>query len=298
MPNHMGGRAVPRSFCVRTGTHSQLPIFDSDGLASSGVCTVVPRRSFKVRGSVMLRLYSLLALVLGFGVIGCDESAGPNGFGNPFASWGQSPVPTYGQFYITSTWTRQSNNQSYRSGGEIYDGTGSSAHYVSGGLMTASGLQIGEERPGKYLSFRAPQFGTTAVWGLSGNPSAGIPGFVDSMYMPAEIRILAPVLKSISRSAPLSVQWNADPNNDSVLVSVNDISEPPEPYTNLQYSWAAVVPDNGSYTIPSSVFLNMPAGSLVKVSLVRGAGKTTGTLSHPFHIYGTTTALDAYKLTP
>lgn len=246
----------------------------------------------------MLRLYSLLVLALGFVMVGCgDESAGPDGFVSSFASWGQSPVSTYGQIYITSTWTRKSNNQSYRSGGEIYTATDHKT-FVSGGVMTGSGLQIGEELPGKYLSFSAPQFGTTAVWGLSGNSSAGIPGFADSMYMPAEIRILAPVVTSISRSTPLSVQWNVDPNNDSVLVSVNDISEPPEPYTNLQYSWVAVVPDNGSYTIPSSVFLNMPAGSLVKVSLVRGASKTTGTLSHPFHIYGTTTALDAYKLTP
>lgn len=247
----------------------------------------------------MMRFYSLLALVLGLVMVGCDDGAGPAGdvSNDPLGIFAQSTVATYGQFYITSTWTRKNNVQTYRSGGEIYTATNHDT-FVSGGVMTASGATIGEQYPGKYLSFVAPAFGTTAVWGLSGNSLAGIPAFADSLYIPAEIRILFPAVTTVSRTSPLTIQWNVDPNNDSVMVRVDDISEPPDGYTNLQYSWNAMTADNGSFIIPSSVLSNMTAGSKVKVSLVRGASKTVGTSSHRFHIYGYTVALDAYKLTP
>lgn len=249
----------------------------------------------------MRKFVPVVLLLLGGVLISCgDEASGPldgdDSFLNQFLSLPQSPSPTYGQFYVTSTWSRGSNVTSYISGGQVYDDTDHATH-VSGGAMVANGLTIPEETTGLYLAYNASTFGATNTWSLSGNPSAGIPAVTGSMYVPSEIQLLSPAAPSISRSLPLDITWNLDPNNDSIMVRVNDITEPSDDFTGVQYNWNVIVPDNGSYVIPASVLANMPVGSTVKISLIRGNSQTIGT-SHKFHIYGYTVGLDAYKLIP
>ncbi len=231
---------------------------------------------------------------------GCGDGGGPVGTDDGpvdfFASLTQTKDPTYGQLSITSTWTRQSGSVSYECGGQVFDDTNHSTH-VSGGSVVVSDLPAPERSPGIYLTMNAPVFGSVAEWSLSGNSSAGIPAVTDSMYLPAEIRILSPAVKTYSRSQDLTLTWNADANNDIVMIRVRDASEPASPFVNPQYEWSTVVPDNGSYTVTSSILSNMPSGALAVVSLTRGESKTIGT-THKFHIYGYTTAADAYRLTP
>ena len=207
-----------------------------------------------------------------------------------------SKSPTYGQMYASSMWTRQSGSASYDCGGQVFNNTGHDAH-VSGGGMMVSDRSAEERSPGLYRTMKAPVFGSFATWSLSGNSSAGIPAVLDSMYLPSEIRILSPSVNTLSRSQNLTIQWNTDPNNGYVKIQLRDASEPTDTTGEQQYNWNTIVADNGSYTIPSTILSNIPTDGLAVVTLTRGESKTIGT-THKFHIYGYTSAADAYRLTP
>lgn len=307
MSDHADG-SVPHSFRVRIGTHSSTPISDSDGGDSSGVRAVVPCRSFKVRGRTMRRFYSLLALTLGFGVIGCDESAGPSGMSfDPFGLWSSTGEATYGQFYVTSQWGLRADAATYRSGGQIYSSL--TNHHkttlTSGGPMVASNLPVGERYPGSYQDSRGmngPTFGAVTTWSLGGNSSVGIPAFSDNMYVPAEIRITAPTALDVSKSQPLTVTWNQDGNNESILLvvdyRVDESLMRDSTLTTAKYRWQTVTDDDGSYTINPADLAAIPVGGLMDITLARGISKKSGTASHPFHIYAYSTANAIYAVTP
>lgn len=307
MPNHMGGHAVPRSFRVRIGTHSPLPIFDSDGVASSGVCTVVPRRSFKVRGSVMMRFYSLLALALGFVIVGCgEETTGPIK-GGPFGAfglWSTSTNPTYGQFYITAQTFGHNGTPHYISGGQIFTATSHPLPAVDGGTMTAGDLGITWDSGHGYYAVGQPTFGAVSDWGLSGNSTYGIPSFSDEMYVPSVIKLTAPVgpNTTLSKANDISVQWNVDPNNSQgVLVGVrydgatSMFVDSTMPY--FVYEWHDFTADDGSYTIPAAALDTIPVGGYVAVTVARGASKEVGTTNKRFHIYGYSIGETLFKVT-
>ena len=238
-----------------------------------------------------LGLALLMVVIVGCGndPTGTGESVGDSFFSTITKS------PTYGQMYVHSMWTRQSGSASYECGGQVFNNTDHDS-LVSGGAMVVSGRSADERFPGSYLTMKVPLFGSVTTWSLSGNSSTGIPAVMDSMYVPSEIRILSPNVKTVSRSQDLTIQWNVDPNNDLVKIQVRDATEPTGTPTGQQYNWNLVVPDNGSYTVSSSVLSNIPTDGLAVVTLTRGESKTIGT-THKFHIYGYTSGADAYRLT-
>lgn len=253
----------------------------------------------------MVRFYSVLAFVLtGLAMGGCGgETAGPgNEALDPFNLWTWSNESTYGQFYTTSQWAQASGAVHYISGGQIFKTTGHDT-LVSGGNMVASGLPVPSSSPGDYQTFSPSTFGSVTTWSLSGNSGAGIPGFTDTMYIPAEIRITTPsaTTSSISRSAPLVVAWNADANNDVVLINVEYLVDASQlrdsTLPGTDYKWHTTTEDDGSYTISTTDLAGLPVGGVVEITLARGVSKTTGTSSKKFHIYAYSTAAAVYKIT-
>lgn len=251
----------------------------------------------------MRKLSLMVFLLLGGVLVSCgDEASGPSGEGgllNPFTLWEKSGTPTYGQLYATSQWSQRPNLSHYISGGEVFSNT-SHTTLTDGGAMVASDLPIVADYPGEYRSYAPCTFGAVSVWSLAGGPSVG--GFADSMYVPTEIKLLSPVSSatSVSRTQPLTVTWNVDPNGDSVLVHIEYLVEgsidndPSLPTTD--YRWGVLTADNGSYTISATDLAGLPAGGLVQITLARGASKTSGTTSYPFHVYAYSTATALFKV--
>lgn len=249
-----------------------------------------------------LLLASFLVSVAGCG----DDAAGPIGgddFLSSFALWTASPDPTYGQLYVTSSWSLKSNYAIYRSGGQIFTATDHNT-LVSGGTAVASDLVM-TTMTGQYVDLRdhsGPTFGAVSHWSLSGNPSAGIPAFVDSMYVPAEIRITAPgsATASISKGGAMVVQWPADANNGKILIVLEYMPDESQmrdsTLSGTPYTWKAITDDDGLYTIDVSALSALPVGGLFKLTLARGASKTTGTPSKPFHIYAYSTAVAVFAV--
>lgn len=255
--------------------------------------------------------FARLALFASFvvSVVGCgDDAAGPiggDGLLSPFALWTASPDPTYGQFYVTSQWGLKSGYAVYRSGGQIFTATNHNT-LVSGGTVVASDLAM-TTTTGQYVDLRdksGPTFGAVSHWSLSGNAPAGIPAFVDSMYVPAEIRITAPggTTASISKGSPMVVQWPADANNEKNLILLEYMPDESQmrdsSLTGTPYTWKVITDDDGSYTIDVSTLSPLPVGGLFQLTLARGVSKTTGTPSKPFHIYAYTTADAVFAVTP
>jgi len=240
----------------------------------------------------------VLALILLVAGCASDPSSPEQGASlglYPFP-WLKVSTPTYGDFHATAQ-TRGSSGTHYNSGGLLYTSTNHTQE-ADGGVMTASDMQIPIDGNGQYLSIGQPTFGAVTSWGLSGG--SGIPAFTDSMYIPEEIVLTAPVASTISRTTGVTVGWNADAANDSVVVGfrydvITIVADSTLPYTD--YSWYRIVPDNGQYTIPASAFSAIPVGGYVEVVVARGNAKLIGPSTHKFHVYGATAAYGIFNVT-
>lgn len=122
-----------------------------------------------------------------------------------------------------------------------------------------------------------PVFGAVSNWSIEGNVSKGFPGFSASIYSPQELVMYSPTPNMTTRNvlvktANLPVSWNSDPSNQNqVIVVINYVPEN-QTRTNLPTEgkrWHSVVPDNGSYTIPSSVLQQFTTGSIVDIQIFR-----------------------------
>lgn len=219
---------------------------------------------------------------------------------NPQMPWflSMAAPSNYGHFYITA----QSSGTStlYNSGGIIYTST-AQTQTTNGGTMTAGSLQITPDSNDVYFAIAQPMFGTTASWGLSGNPVAGIPSFSDSMYVPDEIILVSPSLGSvISKSNALTITWNQDIYNDTVAIwlrydnAVSAYADSTLP--NSAYSKYWIVSDNGQFSIPSSDLLSIPTGGYASIVIARGNSKLTGSSTHKFVVYSASTASGIFKM--
>lgn len=205
------------------------------------------------------------------------------------------PVPsdgTFGTLSTTASIPRSDASPTFQSGGSIFDRP-DHGNSVDGGIMTTAGVDIVRDVRIGYLSFEASAFGTVATWGLSGNVERGVPSWSGEMYVPDVVRIVSPTSEdSLSKSRPLRVTWNPDPNNDSVVFGmryeslVSQVKDSTLP--DLQIQWIVVTADDGEETIPSSAFEDLPVGGLVKVFVSRGSTAVAGPESHPFYLYAYT----------
>lgn len=251
----------------------------------------------------LIRATAPLLILATFFTAGCgSEPAAPT---NPTIysplPWLKTGTATYGHFYITSQ--RAGNNTpSYHSGGLIYAST-NNTQSVNGGTMTAGGTNINFDSDHLYYSIAQPTFGAVSTWGLTGNPTLSIPSFTDAMYVPQEISMNSPTIPSnLSKSSPLNVLWNSDPNNDSIVILFNydvptsqfvDSTKP-----NVEYGKFYIVPDNGTFTIPTNDLSPIPTNGYIMLLIGRGKGKLTGTSTHKFYIYGSSIAHGTFKVTP
>ena len=244
---------------------------------------------------------------------GCGESrTGPGSGGidlwpfdnmSGFFKYGNA---TKGRIYIYAQ-TSQRGGTSYELGGQLFSSTDHSTPVI-GGDMIAGGVTIAEPLvtdPSShytelYRSFKRPNFGSVAVFGLTGNSSYGVPAITDSLYIPSVVTISSPVQGTdVSKSQGLAVVWNMDGLNDSVLVgieynaSLNElVVDSTLAYPN--YRWWTLTNDDGSFTIPSSVMANLNVGTIVKVLVARGRSKWSGATSYPIDLYGYSIAEEGY----
>ena len=212
-----------------------------------------------------------------------------------FFKFGQA---TKGQIYIYAE-TSQAGGTGYELGGQLFSAT-DHATPVKGGDMIAGGVTIAEPTNGPYLSFLMPDFGSTAVFGLTGNSSNGVPAVTDSLYIPSVITVSSPNGGTdVSRSQSLVVTWNVDGLNDSILIgieysaSLNElVFDSTLPHPN--YRWWTLTEDDGSFTIPSSVMGNLNVGTLAVVRVARGKSKWSGATGYPIDLYGYSMAKEGY----
>lgn len=241
-------------------------------------------------------------------VMGCNSDdptaprRGGTGLGDPFP-WMKNTAGTYGSFYISARTMagRSTATTTYRSGGGIFSDSNHRSP-VNGGQITAGDLTVNYNSDYGYLSLGQPAFGAVSTWALAGNTANGTPAFSDSMYVPAVIVMSHPSTPgtALSKSSGFTIQWNADPNNETVVVGFRydeiisnfvDTSLSDNPY-----GWLRFAPDNGSYTIPTSALDSVPAGGYIDVIVARGASRLSGTSARKYHIYGTTIANGMFKV--
>ena len=259
---------------------------------------------------VRFRFLSALIVPFVFSLVlfGCAESTNPNNGGDPVGSMVDSPFPwekisgnPQGIIYATAQ-TAGTGDPLFMSGAQIFTSSSMTPPVVEAGTATASGLAMTFASGEGYISVDAPVFGSTTSWGLTGNAGTGILGFSENMYMPTIIHLTSPVAATtdLSKSAGVTVQWNADPNNSDVILgfkydaSTSQFVDPNLP--QMEYSWYVVAPDNGSYTIPAFAFSSLPVGGYVDLVVTRGNGRMSGPSSQDIYIYGYTVSSGLFKI--
>lgn len=250
-------------------------------------------------------MLSFIALTIG--LASCSDATSP-GTGvdlwpfNDLGSFLKPGNPSHGQIYIY-TETSAAGVTKHNLGGQLFNNTDHDTA-VLGGSMTAAGESISEPSSiGPYVSFKTPTLGQTLAFGLSGNGTHGVPSFTDSLYIPSPIKVTGPVIDSVSASAGLTITWNTDSGNDSVLIGIeydadfNELAVNPL-FNYPDYRWWTLTNDNGSYTIPSSVMANLTPGTRITVLVGRGRSKSSGTTSYPVDIYGYSSGRERYWVKP
>ncbi len=123
-----------------------------------------------------------------------------------------------------------------------------------------------------YLDDAAFEFDSSFyTWSIEG--SNDFPGFTDSLIAPSKkVHILShKVYDQISKSEPLTITWTPANEDLSVYVALQG-----DDTTGHAITFSEMTEDDGSFTIPSSVFVNKP-NQRVTISLNRGTYKI-GTL--------------------
>ena len=246
-------------------------------------------------------------------IAGCSNDVGPNiqnqkGIFDPTASshnlpWSKTNPATNGALYITARTTVGNSDVTYQGAGAIFASATQTPPALDGGQMALSGSIADFDARAGYVTMRSAVFGGTGVWGLAGNSANSVQAFTDSMYMPAVVHMSVPAAASIlSKTNDLTVQWNADPGNDSVVVGFR-YDGPASNFADstksvsYEYSRGFIAPDNGSYTIPSSALSGLPTGGYMELYVARGNAKIGGSQSAKYSLYGYALARGLYKIT-
>jgi len=140
--------------------------------------------------------------------------------------------------------------------------------------------------------------GVFASINISGQGANGFPAIVDSVYVPKVFEFTSPTYNEAardyvaSRSSGLTLKWNADKNVESVEMSMHYIKAGDT--TNFgdwpnRYWWAET-DDDGSYTIPSSVFKEFTANHAVRLIVRREVTRNVNVGNKKLIVRGGSTA--------
>ena len=155
-------------------------------------------------------------------------------------------------------------------------------HYewVNVGKVTVADYTINSPDSTNYYSHEFspsnyPSFGTTREFAIEGNPSLNIPAFDTTLYIPKELSITNTFPNDeLHNNQALTLQWNQDTQNDFCYLAINyDVLTSNDDDSSLPDStifWSVKIPDNGTYTIPTSVLQQFPVGATIDFFLVRG----------------------------
>lgn len=118
--------------------------------------------------------------------------------------------------------------------------------------------------------------------GVSTTPGVGSK-ITNRMYVPSALVITGPALNSTDLTNQPTIKvgetfsWIPDRQNDSKMGIIFGIEYSPNEFGNEPFKSSNpttkrngfVIPDNGTYTLPSTLFNGIPLGSVVSVSIIR-----------------------------
>lgn len=118
--------------------------------------------------------------------------------------------------------------------------------------------------------------------------AANMERFNESMYIPEDIYFSCFDETTTTIDDGFVLTWNSDPSNTlgvGIIIRYLD-SDATDPAESANVSNAVLSDDNGSYTLTVEDFADIPSGSLVKISVVRGNYHTATDLQDPARQYG------------
>lgn len=168
----------------------------------------------------------------------------------------------------------------------------------------------------------ATLFGNDVTFDVEGNTSNSIPDFETEFYVPTKLTITSPTIASltpnastvgfdavpqISRYGDLTLNWNADENNENgVAIIINWSGLMIDPEWEDTEEWEelggmivntggnrkniVIVDDEGTFTIPEEDFDDIPADALIRIQVIRGNIEILEESSKEYKIFATTEA--------
>jgi len=234
-----------------------------------------------------IKIYLLLVIILIF--TACQESPNnENETKNTFdiidlVTGNISLDNTQGTISIEADGIANSTQVAFQTNSSIFS-SNSRTTKVDAGTVLVNGIMLTKDENNEYYNedSQSTAFGISTSFSISGNSSSGIDQFSESIYIPELIDMQVSNGSSHNKLLDLTVTWNKDINN------------PLEVYLRLDYNLAYnkmldsnmtapsvskvyLVADNGSYTISSSDFADMPVGARIEVAIARGNYSISGT---------------------
>lgn len=178
----------------------------------------------------------------------------------------------------------EGRNDAYQTSGSVFDtDSPTTQRRVDGGIVNISGVSIAAD-PSNDLLYQSSEGGLwdipDAPYSITGN--IRVPSFETTLGVPKKIVLNNSIAgKTLSKSTPLTLTWNADPTNANgvrvvasyrVFTSNKENSALPDTAITIN----VLVPDNGSHTLSTKDLSVFPTGAIVDIGIGRGTNKLTG----------------------
>lgn len=262
-----------------------------------------------------MKLKYLSLILLFFSIIinyGCDDNI-QNSFDNSIKDismkdlvLGTSSVDdTQGTMWIEAIGTvDQTGYQSYQSNA-IISSSSSRNDKVDVGTVKINNVSLTKYDNNEYHTFdsQSTAYGDTTSFLFSGNTSAGIDSFYTEMYIPDIIEATLPNGLSHDKSTNLTISWNPDNDNPNDVYIMLHYSKEFNQLLDSTMTDSSVIKtytteDDGSYTINSSDFNEMPENGEVQLFIGRGNNKIVAFTEDEYHlVYAATLDITIIKLT-
>ncbi len=261
-----------------------------------------------------------IALVLFFiALISCNEVTNPgnnnsreinidnetiNGLKNSIASNTDDVIGT-----LEARYCFYGSNKYYSLSAHVFNNL-NSKQWINVGKVTVSNITIDNPGSDNYYhtdvainASNLPAFGAKGRFKIEGNSQYNIPAFDTTLYVPDKLNVSNITNGDlINRNQDLTINWNADSNNDYCYILLNydrvlsNMRNNNLPADTVIY-WTDKIDDDGSYTIPSSVWQKFPEGATIDFYLARGNGKIIEKNGKKFMLLGDVLVIFSVDLT-
>lgn len=116
-----------------------------------------------------------------------------------------------------------------------------------------------------------PEFGANHRWYVTENKKYDIPELDTQIYVPSYLKIEHPLNdgNAISFDNGLTIRWNPDKNNDSILIELTYDNDSHEAMPGFDIFWERFVEDDGDFTIPPEILGWMPQKGSFDLTITR-----------------------------